>query len=268
MVGSALGDDIVANRNDYGRVIGLHGDSITRGFALGVFEDAVSPLDPLYNFRSIESMCNWALTLNGRTETVAFVDTFNPSRIADHIANGVYRDDDLIICQDAADPEETVTAYYRRWRDCRFNTVFAGLEFAGQTTPDYSTNALHQFDLKRGDPPQSYNDIIRAACTVDTDSATGTTQLIDMNALIDEWRALASFVDGVDVMLTGGIHVNVWGQLRMAGAVLEAAGLRQYVTDVDAIQDVAEANFADLDYGSATFTGARARLYVKHCIGA
>lgn len=268
---STLGNDVIANRGNYGRIIGLHGDSLTRGNALGVFEDAVSPSDPLYDFRSPEAMANLALSTNGRSERVAWIGSLDASNIAARVA-GTYRTGDLVVCEDAANPSLSLKSYRSLWLNCRFAAISAGIEFAGMTMFDYSIlnsslgdNTDNQFDFIRSDGElRTYNDAIRSALSADPGSFTGRTQILDMDEYINAWRANAFYVDGLEVMNQDGIHMNVWAQLRYTARILEAAGLLRYCEDLDPLQDLAEANVASLQYGSS-ITGTRARALVDYC---
>lgn len=277
-MGSALAADIAANRGNYGRVIMLNGDSITRGFGLGVFEDAVDPSDPLYKFRSIESMLNFALEENGRSERAAWFTGLDQSAIMGFLNAGIIQSTDPVVCEDAAYPSMGVSSYFSKWWGIRHAVNSAGREFVGMTMFDYpgslGDDTDNQFDLVRFNSTSdcgSYNDAIRRALTQVTGANfknypySAKATLLDMNWRMDSWRTNAQTQDGVNVMLPDGIHPNVWGQMLMAGLIAEACGVRQYLTDLDALQDLAEANYSALSYGSTTFTGARARQYVSFC---
>lgn len=267
-MGSAFSDLVIADRGSYGVVHALCGDSIARGFALGVFEDAVDPGDPLYNFRSIEATLNWALQANGRSERIMWLTAFDQTSITGFINSGVILPGDTVICEDAADPGLTTLDYTTKWRSVRDAVTGLNRDFIGITSADWpgSLGSLpeHQFDRLRfidSADSHSFNASIRAGVTRPFDRRA---KLIDANLHLDTFRRAALETDGVAIVNNDGIHVNVWGQTRLAGLIAEGLDLLQYLTDLDALQDVAEAEVASLQYGSS-ITGARAREYVSLC---
>lgn len=270
------------NRSSLGRVIHLYGDSISRGDALGTFPDLLDPAHPLYAFRSIPSTANWALMHNNRPERFAYCGNINPTSIANRIASGVIRSGDMIVLEDAGDVSSTLGAYYTAMWNARVAASTAGVTIVMMTMFEYchdgnlACGADLQWDLPRYSGPSNagtLNDVLRRVGTVTTNPLTGqglpgSTVLIDMNWVMDSWRNSALSIDGVDVILPDGVHPNVWGQMKMVQHLFAAAGLRQYIVNVDPMQDLAEAHYTDLAYGSATFTGARARVYVAANLGA
>lgn len=266
---------ILANRASHGVIVHLYGDSIMRGAALGQFEDgdnALDPAHPLYAFRSPAAMANWALELNNRPERFAYCGPVSASTISARVAAGVIRSGDTVVFEDAGDYPAGPNAYYAWWWQARVAASAPGVTLVMMSMFDFCTGAnmacSMQFDaqmLGQG----TLNDATRRAALATANpvspsghALSGTVTFIDMDWLMTSWRNSALSVDGVDVMRGDGVHPNVWGQMKMTQHILAAAGLRQFVTDVDPLQDLAEANAAALAYGSTTFTPGRARVYV------
>lgn len=274
--------DFSTNRAAYTRVIALFGDSIARGYALGQFPDGDNPLDPahpLYAFRSIGSMANLALSTNNRAERVGYCGNINGPLIASMIANGVIRSGDVIVLEDAGDYSAGPNAYYSYWWTARQAASASGVTLVMMSMFDYCSNGnlactpSMQYDTQMMGQG-TLNDATRRAALVTANGSAsghalaGTMRFIDMNWVMDSWRQSALSIDGVDVMLSDGVHPNVWGQARMMREILGVAGLRPYLTNVAPIQDLAAANYQALAYGSATFNAARARAYVSANFGA
>jgi hypothetical protein len=261
------------NRAALGRVVFMFGDSISRGYGLGVFADnpALTSAHPLWVFRSIAATANAALAANSRNERFAYCGGLSATDIGDLITANVIKSTDLVIVEDAGDYAGTVNDYYSLMFGVRVATAGAGVPVAFITMFDYceSANMACSIDaeydkIRTGG---TWNDATRRAATITNNPVFGSafaapTSLIDMNWLMDVWRGAAIGTDGVDVMNTDGVHPNVWGQLKMTQHYLAVAGLLQHIADIDALQDVAEANYSSLAYGSLTFTSSRARDYV------
>lgn len=272
---------IIDNRDQYGKVVHLRGDSISRGLALGQFEDGDDPLDPanpLYQLRSIASMANWALEINGRPERFAYAGGVDAEDIAFRIAQGTCKPGDTVVLEDAGFVTCGVAAYYAFLKDARVAAVQSGIPCVMMTMFDYLAagfNEPAQFDLVHSNGPAdsgTLNDAVRKAATVNADAVQpngalsptwARTHFIDMNAIMDSKRASALATDGVELMRNDGIHPNVWGQMRMVQQIMAACGLRQYITDVTPIQDLVAADYQFLGYGSQSpnWNANRARTY-------
>lgn len=285
--GDALCVDVVRHRNAHGAIVHLYGDSIARGKALERYEDGADPLDlehPLYAFRSIASTANWALEHNGRPERFAYCGAINTDTIASRIASGVIRAGDTVVLEDAGRYRRGVADYYDFMLRARQAAEAPGVTVVMMTMFDYCVGANMacanpdaQYDRARSNGPDdtgTLNSATRGAATIrfsstrarDPARRPGRTVLIEMNTIMDDWRSSALSMDGVNVMDNDGVHPNVWGQMKMTQHILAAAGLRPYIADVDPLQDLAEANYQTLAYGSASFTPDRARTYVAQML--
>lgn len=277
---NAYYQQIIDNRNAFDKVIHLRGDSISRGYALGQFEDGEDPLDPehpLYAFRSLASMANWLLEVNNRPERFAYAGGVDATDISARIAQGIIRPGDTVVLEDAGFVTSGVAAYYSWLKDARAAAVQSGIPCVMMTMFDYlapGVNTPAQFDLVRSNGPSdsgTLNDAVRKAATVTAEAVAlsgsrawpGRTTLIDMNDTIDAKRASALSQDGVDLMHGDAIHPNVWGQMRMLMQIMAAVDLRQYCLDVTPLQDLAAANYVFLGYGtqSPNWNANRARTY-------
>ena len=273
--GFALCDAMIRDRDSFGAVAHLYGDSISRGAALGKFEDGSDPLDPahpLYAFRSIEATANWALEHNGRNERFVYCGNIIPRVIKARVASGLIRPGDVIILEDAGDYAEGPRSYYQFWSSTRRALSESSITLVMMTMFDYCEDGnlacSMQFDAIVG-TQGTLNDATRRAANITDNpvrpnghSQNGNFRFIDMNWIMDDWRRSALTIDGVDVMSRDGVHPNIWGQMKMTQHYLIAAGLDRYIVDVSPLQDLAERNAAALAYGSTTFTGSRARAYV------
>lgn len=269
----------IANRAQFGRLIHLYGDSIARGKALGEFADLVDPTHPLYQFRSVASMANWALQVNSRPERFAYCGGISTSAISARVSAGIIRPGDMVILEDAGDYAAGPNALYSAMWAARVAAAAAGVTVLMHTTADYCANGNMACNGMQWDAQLTtqgaFNDAIRRAAlttatplTASGSGLPGVTVFVDVNWIMDSWRASALSVDGVDVMDPDGVHPNVWGQAKLTQAYLGAANLRQYLVNIDPLQDLAEANYQALGYGSATFTPSRARAYVGATMGA
>lgn len=267
----------------------LLGDSILRGAALGKFEDGDDPLDPahpLYALRTPAVTANWALSANGRAERVAYCGAASVSNIQARISQGAIRSGDFVVIEDAGQVAIGTSSYYSTvlW-PARVAAAQSGVTVIMLTMWDYPENGnmaaqypSMQFDLVRtggASDAGTLNDVIRRAATVTATPSTasgsglpGKTLLIDMNWVMDSWRASALSLDGVDPMRreTGvdGVHGGVWADMRLLRELLGIAGWRQWITTTTPIEDLAAANYVYLGYGSTDpdWTANRARSYV------
>lgn len=276
----------LTNRAQFGVLVHLYGDSIMRGAALGKFEDGSDPLpttDPLYVWRSPASMANDLLAANGRPERFAYCGGPSVGNIAARVASGVIRAGDTVVLEDAGDYSAGPNAYYSWWWSILGALNAAGVTVVMETQYDYCFNNNMicqspgmQYDLQVASQG-TLNDATRRAflTTVNATSASGnayahTRRFIDMNWVMDSWRNSALSVDGVDVMRSDGCHPNVWGQAKLVQQLLAVTGLRPYIVNTSAQQDLAAANYMTLGYGTtnANWTPARARTYVSVLLGA
>jgi len=264
-----------SNRDQFGKLVILFGDSISRGFGLKVFADEVTSDHPLYKFRSISSTANWALELNDRPERFVYCGGMDEQNIKNVVAAGVIRSGDVVVLEDAGDFAGGTAAYYSFWWKARKAASLPDVTVVLQSMFDYCDRPTdggcvdaNKYDLVRfasASDAGSRNDAIRSAAfatinPVSGSALSGSTAFIDMNWVMDTWKNSALAIDGVPVILGDGIYPNVWGQMKMTQQYLAAANLRQYLTDTQEIEEYVVANLSALSYGSTTFTASRARV--------
>ncbi|MCC6179107.1 MAG: SGNH/GDSL hydrolase family protein [Chloroflexi bacterium] len=265
-------DEVVRNRDTYGRVIWLYGDSISQGYALGTF---APPADhPLYAVRSPASTYRAIAEENGIADVLVRVEwliaadeqgqmSFRPNWIRRAIVSGAIRRGDVVLLEDAG-PHTVEAMLYQVALDCLRAEATDRHEITCVmlTTPDYPPAPENsQWDRLLRDG-RSVNEAIREAATL-ARPWRGRTVLLDMNAEMDRRRASALSQDGVDVMHPDGIHPNVWGQCLYVGQILRVTGLRSRVRTIATVEDVCAANDQLLAYGARAFTGQRAREYAN-----
>lgn len=268
--------EILVDRDRRGRVIHLYGDSIARGYGLGIFADQVDQPHPLYELRSIGSTANIVLAENGRKDVFAYggaaiVEGETTAEvIRERVASGVIRSGDVVVIEDAGKHSCDPGDYADKIADLReaiteqhdITAIFMTM-FDYPDGSNLASNPDYQYDLPFGG--ETINQAIAEAVTEDRDYV-GQSRLLDMNARMDQWRSSALAIDGVPVMRPDGIHPNVWGQMRMAGEILKAAGLRPYLSTTESVQTIARVNYQALAYGAAGFTASRAAAYASNCL--
>jgi hypothetical protein len=89
-------------------------------------------------------------------------------------------------------------------------------------------------------------------------------RLLDMNKIMDSWKnnAFANY-GRLKVMMSDGIHPNLWGQSRIAGEIMKAVGARPFLRSVEHLWSVLEPNYVELGYGATSWSKDRAHLLLK-----
>jgi hypothetical protein len=210
----AVFEQIAADRDAFGKVVFLYGDSIPRGYALGQLADTVAETAPLYPLASIRSTANWALSLNGRIpQTVfayaggfAYISHSLIPQIRDAVSAGVIRSGDVVIVSDAGDHSSDPDAYEAWWAEIRQTiTERHDITLVMTSMYDYGVPTDHQYDTVFG--TRTMNEATYSAATEDL-PYVGQTLFLDLNAKMDAFRTAALSGDGIDIMLPDGIHPN------------------------------------------------------------
>jgi len=187
-------------------------------------------------------------------------DPSAPARAAAAINFGTLRPGDWVVLEDAGDHPQNATIYRQDWEK---------LITALQLCPDLNILMMTMFDYPPAAPIYQYdtnftggtmNNATRQA------AANKGVPLLDMNALMDNWRNAAASIDGVAVMHPDGIHPNVWGGCLMLGKVMSALNIKQYVFSVEMPWSKLAPHWQLTKYGSTTFTQNRAKQYLQHCL--
>lgn len=235
---------LVSDRDSYGRVIHLFGDSIMYGWALRAFPHEMTDEQRAaedWPLRAPASMFNAMLAdqhpgmieldeggaaVSGALAAAYQGGTFQPiprnvaggaDEIRDLVEAGVIRDGDIVVFEDAGRHSGDPAEYAENWRMLR--DALAGVDVTPVfvTTPDYAegegpTVPLYRYDAPFGEGGLSMNDAIRQA-------ADGAVT-IELKQLAD----LAK-VRGREPLHTDGIHLNVYGQCLLVSEIAQVAGV-------------------------------------------
>ena len=252
------------------RVIHILGDLIFgRGYALNVFSDQCSPKESLYGFSSPAQMVNRVFSENNvaiRMEPYQIGAVWQANLASDLTALVVarpIRSDDWIVIEDAGEHNLDPSAYQSALEGV-LDVALAAVPAANirvMTIPEYSPAAPNaQWDTSFSGEG-TMNQVIQAAAI-----AKGVT-CIDMNSIIDTYKTERNAADGTEVMLSDGIHPNVWGQMKWTGAILSSLGLTAAIVNRTSLTSIASANYSSLAYGSGTWTQQKAIDYCVAILG-
>ena len=244
------------------QTIYLVGDSLVRGFGLGVLATEIAPSHALYGLSSPARMANLVLSENGIPARCYFSRSLSfggydslLAPVTALMASGEMRRGDWLIFEDAGPHGSDPDAYQEALEDLLEAASASGINRAVMTTFDYApAPAESQYDTAFGG--RTVNEAIVAAADA-TD-----TPVLDMNAIMDAFRSDALAADGLPVMQGDGIHANVWGQMKMAGAILDFVGLADAIETVSSLTAIA-ANHSALGYGAAGWSEAKAVSYCE-----
>jgi len=259
------------------RKIHLIGDSISKGYALGEYEDTLSPSNPLWPLRSISSMANNTLYGVGIKDefyytglpAVNFSSDIEATEVAIRaiVNNGTIRSGDVVIFEDAGPHIEDPDTYQEQWEFLRAAVVDRfDITLVMMSMFSYSPAPNdNRYDVTFGS--RTMNAATLAAATSLVPNERGQTLFFDMKTNMDGWETSAYGSDLVPVMLPDGIHPNVWGQARMAGEILKLLRYRPYLgSTVPGLEAVASANWVALAYGSPYFSSVKAATYMRDCL--
>jgi hypothetical protein len=263
--------DLLANRSAWDRVHHLSGDSLFRGNAIGMYADEASPSMPLYRFRSISAMANWALQESGASDRFVYMypipehGNINPDDIRDYVSNGIIRERDTVILEDAGTHSMNPDAYEMFWDSVRaavsgtlpITSVMMDM-FDFPHDANMATHPNCQYETAFNG--RTMNDATRAAATT-SHGYPGQTILLPMRQIATTFRNEMIERYGLDPANHDGVHMGVWLQMKMAGVLCKTVGA--HVTNVQPLVDYASENLSRLNYGSATFDTAAVELCVR-----
>jgi hypothetical protein len=180
-----------------------------------------------------------------------------PATIKAYIDSGVTRPEDWLVLEDAGDHNEDPTAYQAALQEVL--GAAAGLQCVCTTIPDYPPAPPGcQFD--RQIHGMSINQAVQAA------AAARSVPVIDMNSIMDAYKAACAENDRVDVFHPDGIHPNVWGQMKWIGAILSFIGVAKSIRSYESLKSQVSSNYASLAYGGS-MDAAKAQSYCKAILG-
>lgn len=257
----------------------LFGDSISRGYGLGIFADdpALSTSNPLYAFRSIANMANMVMADNGLPDVFTYRGNLYGSSsffstIASLIANNTIKAGDVCVFEDAGDSNMLPDDYQAQFESFRLAASSTNdISIVMMSMFDYSPAPTNcQFDTVFG--TRTMNQATLAASQTSL-SVVGPTSYIDMNAKMDYETTLGPYRMGayaIPMMHPDGIHPNVWGQALMTGEILKACGyIAPLIRSCASLEAIASANKTALAYGSAytsSFTGPISAAEMRYMI--
>lgn len=246
----------MATRYERTRRLWIVGDSIgDRGWALGNHADLISNAHALYGFSSPWRMMSLVFAENGlniradRFSIGSITQANLQTDLTNFVSSASVGDRDFIVIEDAGEHNENPTTF-----QSTLSSILGAIKAARPTltlrvcnTADFSpAPANSQWD--RTISGSTMNTAYAGAC-----SAQGVT-LVDINAIIDAYRTSMA-ASSVEVIHPDGIHLNVWGQMKFAGAILSSLGLAPLITARTSLTSiVANAPTADwqsLRYGSS-----------------
>ncbi|MGO7779496.1 hypothetical protein ACC717_05110 [Rhizobium ruizarguesonis] len=221
----ALFEKISTNRDSYGQVVFLFGDSYMRGWALGFFPDQATEEQqrrPDWPSRSPASM----LEAKGYVATYSsFIGqpdnaTAAADRIRGLVDNRIIRTGDVVVMEDAGQHDGNPLSYFDNWLLVGRELQKSGALMIMMTVPDHITATTiggQPADLFRYST--DFGGISHNDATVFAAHALGA-KLIDFKSMTNE-----ATKSGIAVLHDDGIHPTVKGQAIMVDAIIEAAKL-------------------------------------------
>lgn len=260
--------------------IHILGDSISRGYGLGVFSDQVPSTHPLFKFRAIWSMINDTFAENNIRDVSVWRNDIIPANgpgaevapnlVRNAITNGIIKSGDAVVISDAGNiiPDHNtpltpaqIDTYKQNWINmiraiCQPHNVTCVMMSMYDYPPAMLTG---QFDTNFSG--RTLNQVTYEAWLEQQDKVCGQVLYINMNFQMDNLVAAAQSQDNLPVMFSDGIHPNVWGQMLMAGEIMKVLGYRPLINSVNWAKNLVNANLASVQYGS-NITASRAGQYV------
>ncbi|MEH7876950.1 hypothetical protein V7799_04475 [Rhizobium laguerreae] len=218
----ALFEKISTNRDGYGQVVFLFGDSYMRGWALGFFPDQATEEQqrrPDWPSRSPASM----LEARGYVATYSsFIGqpdnaTAAADRIRGLIEKRIIRSGDVVVMEDAGQHDGNPLSYFDNWLLVGRELQKSGALMIMMTVPDHITATtiggkradLFRYSIDFGGI--SHND-----STIFAAHALGA-ELIDFKSIIDH-----ATKTGISVLHDDEIHPTIEGQRMMVDAIVQA----------------------------------------------
>ncbi|MBN9320338.1 MAG: hypothetical protein BGN86_05865 [Caulobacterales bacterium 68-7] len=266
---------VVANRDAYGRVVFLFGDSIFRGCALDGWADdieAAGLVDPLSAVRSPAAMLNAMKTETDDRLFAVYVGNLGQpfaARVDKTVAQmrsmaAIVRPGDVFVFEDAGAHLNDPRDYEANWRTLRATAAEVGAQVVMMTMPDSLTVETYaglpadqfRYDVKFGGV--SHNDVTRSAARAKVGGKAAI--LLDYDA---KMAALDKRIarHGLAGLKSDGIHPNIWGQCLLVTQLAKAikAPVRH-----DGVRDLVAAHHEQAHLPSAEV----ARRVMEACVPA
>ena len=222
-------DEAAIERRKYRRIVHLYGDSIARGWGLGVFEDA----NPLNRVQDIANMLLADNSIPPESLFVRYAWSQDVEQMRRELASGMIVDGDVIVFEDAGPHENNVDARRQRFLNMKRTIEESGRKvslvlttmFDYWPTPPYYNS---EYDAIVGDSGVTMNDVVRSVAT------SASSSLLDWNTKMD--MAVTEFRRfGISPMHRDAVHPNIFGNLLLAASLLNHIGLP--ITNYDTIRD-------------------------------
>ncbi len=284
---------IVADRDRFGEVFWLFGDSIFHGLALRRYPERWTleeiAAEPLWPFRSPGAMINLRLKGLGLLEEDATGVALKGQRVAcfagscgqpektgaaalrikNLIEESTIRPGDKIAFLDAGPHTSDPDRYEAQWLTMRrlvtedhdltllMCTAFENLaedsrDFLGEFRRE---QAMYSIGWPPGSSGRSHNDATRAAALAPLEGR-GKTRLIDMAKRLTAFKKMSAETCGAAVYLKDNVHLNVWGNMRLAAELMHEAWPDLVGADNTATEQLVSKEWTRLAYGARQRSGA------------
>ena len=319
---------IAANRDAYGRVVFIFGDSVVMLCSLtevdfsAIKENAndqaymVSAMadlmrdqekikgkgtDPLWPMHSLASSMNFQFAAAGLLDTPDGGDTVPAARLvaayagalgqpfakdvearAGHLAelakDGVIRDGDVVILEDAGFHGQNPDAYEANWMVlgravlenvaatvvmCDMFDAIPDGSIMGVPAEAFRFEAL--FPSKVPEGKRSHNQALRAAAAklAALPDSKGKVVLLDLRARMDAFKAALAEGLGGEAIMPEGIHPSPWGVAFMSREYLRAIGLAPQLTNPSPYLDMLAANADRLSQPKRPVDAGKVRPFIE-----
>ncbi len=227
--------------------IWLFGDSIFRGAALGRFPDEYSSeeiaADPLWPVSSPAAVMNLALgedlvKLGGVTGLPDGVEKA-VRRLAAFLNSGSVQRGDTVVFLDVGHHARDPDRHQAQWLALRSAAVAEyPIELIMCGGFDDGAQGDHACQHDIAFEGRSHNDAVRAAATAAM-ITVGHTRFLELSPPLQAFNRWTLERFGLSAYRRDGIHLNLWGQMRLCGLILDVAapGRRR---DAKAMQSVVD----------------------------
>lgn len=206
------------NRNEYGRVVHIYGDSIARGWGFGIFEDK----NPLNRIQDIAQIILQDNGINEHELFFRYAWTQEVKRISQELKSGLIKDGDVIVFEEAGPHEDNIVQYRKKLlaiKDAvesggqKINLVLTTM-FDYWPAPHYYNS---EYDALIGDSNLTMNQVVLEV------AKNEYLSVLDWNKLMD--RAVEELrLFGISPMHRDGVHPNIYGNFLLAISLLNHIG--------------------------------------------
>lgn len=209
----------------------LFGDSIFRGAAIGRFPEDYSPeeaaAEPLWPMRSPATVMNLLLgeeaaRFGGITGLPDGVDKA-VRELSERLRSGVIAGSDTLVFLDVGRHAENPDVHQAQWRalrDAAATDYPIQLVMCGGFDNGARGRAACMHDRTIGE--RSANDAVRTAAVAPANHR-GETRFLPLAASLQAFHHGLKRRFGVTAYRRDGVHLNVWGQLKLCALILDAA---------------------------------------------